>query len=504
MADPPDTGNGCVGGVSLESLQRLVSGQAKELERLRKDHNALRATVDALQAHSEVLRQCLSRRGLLTPREFGRALEAAGAPPEPTAGKADSTAALELKDNTTFKGGAGAATRAPLKFEPDLHSCALTGGQGAWASSSNPGASARSRASSEPTGHKDGLARCDLYKIAQYLLQSSTGPKARARALQTVDFALKRGVSPHSWQGPGTPLKGAVQGRCADLVALLLQARASPNESDEKNVSVLHLAVYDGQEDICKVLLEARANVNHADCYTQTPLFFAPSRQVCEVLFRNHADMNLTNHKGQSALHMAGRAGLGDVLMWMSGRVSRAMITLKDRDGTVAADFARHAGVRLEVLEKLEQNSCGSSYVGSHKPSPMRGAAPPLMPGADPAWETVSPPPAPGTSSGGPEMHGLSRGNGNGSVASMPSFSSPNPQLQHTPLSPGTEASGSRRAVSSSADYRFTSVAGGAPGNLDQRKSFRDALAMWTSASRSAMKSNSIKLGTKQSPQDGS
>jgi len=347
--------------------------------------------------------------------------------------------------------GVGAAvTRAPLKFESEVSSCA----------------SARSRASSEPTGRKDGTGRCDLYTPAQYLLQASTGPKARARALQTVEFALTRGASPHSWHGPGTPLRGAVQGRCPDLVALLLQARASPDEHDEKGVSALHLAAFDGHAEICKVLLEYRANTNYADCHGQTPLFFAPSRPVCEALFKHHADMNATNHKGQSALHLAGRAGLGDVLVWLSTRVSRALLTLRDEKGAVAADYARQAGVPLEVLEKLEQVA-GDSQASSYRPPPSRSAAHLPVPGADPAWESLSPLVL--GVSGSPLVCGPG---GHGTEGPSPCT-----QLHGSAaLAQVSDTAGGRRSASSSADYRLTSVAGGTPSNVDERKSFKDEM----------------------------
>jgi len=471
MADVVETGvTGSNNTVSLEGLHRLLGSQAKELERLRKDHNALRTIVDTLHAQSEVLRECLRRRGVLTPREFSRALEAVGAAPSgspkvqvpaTSSSGPQSCAAISesLKENLAgSQTGVGAAvTRAPLKFESEVYSLA----------------SARSRASSEPTGRKDGTGRCDLYAPAQYLLQASTGPKARARALQTVEFALTRGASPHSWHGPGTPLRGAVQGRCPDLVALLLQARASPDEHDEKGVSALHLAAFDGHAEICKVLLEYRANTNYADCHGQTPLFFAPSRPVCEALFKHHADMNATNHKGQSALHLAGRAGLGDVLMWLSSRVSRALLTLRDEKGAVAADYARQAGVRLEVLEKLEQVA-GDSQPSSYRPPPSRSASHLPVPGADPAWESLSPLVL-GVSSSGPEVRALVCGPG-GYGTEGPS---PRTQLHGSAaLAQASDIAGGRRAASSSADYRLTSVAGGMSSNVDERKSFKDEMQL--------------------------
>jgi len=147
-------------------------------------------------------------------------------------------------------------------------------------------------------------------------------------------------------------LRGAIQARQPELVQLLLQARADPNESDAKGVSVLHTASFDGQTALCKLLLQAKGDANVADRHGQTPLFFAPLRHVCEVLCQHRADVNVMNQKAQSALHLAGRAGLGEVLAWLGGHVSRALLEARDMHGATAAYYARHAGIQTSFLVK--------------------------------------------------------------------------------------------------------------------------------------------------------
>lgn len=222
----------------------------------------------------------------------------------------------------------------------------------------------------------------------------------------------------------------------------------------------MHLAAYNGQSEICRVLLEARASPNAADCHGQTPMFFAPSRQVCDVLYRSYADMNCTNLKGQSALHLAARAGLGDILVWLSGHVSRAALGLRDADGATAADYARGAGVRLEVLEKLDLVAAGG-HGGRRPASPRRLGAPPPAPGVDLSWELPgSSPPRTGAA---PELPGPAAA---GAWEAEPA-SALEPSAVHLPGSPGAEPGG---------DFLFRSVAGGAPGHLDQRRSLRGEL----------------------------
>eukprot|EP00439_Symbiodinium_sp_Y106_P084081 s92_g24.t2 len=125
-----------------------------------------------------------------------------------------------------------------------------------------------------------------LFKAAQPLLQSGADQARRQSALRAVQEQLRLGVSINSWEGPDTPLKAAVQSRSTDLVALLLRARADPEQEDSKGVRLLHLAAFRGQDETCRLLLTARASPNAPDCHGQTPLFFAPTRPVCATLQR--------------------------------------------------------------------------------------------------------------------------------------------------------------------------------------------------------------------------
>lgn len=173
--------------------------------------------------------------------------------------------------------------------------------------------------------------------------------------LRAVEHALRHGAaSPSLWEGPGTPLRAAVQSRAIDLVVTLLQARGDPNERDEKGVHLLHLASFEGQAEICRALLSSKADVNARDCNGQTAMFFAPSRAVCTTLYNSHADLSLLNVQGQSAVHMAAQAGLADVLVWQSNHAARGLLCLRDNSGGLAVEYARQAGVRADVVERLE------------------------------------------------------------------------------------------------------------------------------------------------------
>eukprot|EP00439_Symbiodinium_sp_Y106_P032819 s4352_g3.t3 len=191
-----------------------------------------------------------------------------------------------------------------------------------------------------------------LYQAAEPLLSASASKEKRALALGAISRALKDGAPPDKWDGPETPLRAAVQARSVEMARLLVEARANPNETDAKGVCVLHTASFDGLADLCRTLLQARADANAADQHGQTALFFSPLSSVCDVLLEHKANVNALNQKGQSALHLASRAGLTEVLVWMAPRVSRDVVDMRDTHGATAAYYARHAGIPSDFLVK--------------------------------------------------------------------------------------------------------------------------------------------------------
>jgi len=170
-----------------------------------------------------------------------------------------------------------------------------------------------------------------------------------------------------------------------DLARLLLRARASVNERDAKGVSALHVATFDGNTDLCKVLLTAKIDVDGCDRYGQTPLFFAPNREICKLLIERRADVTVLNRKGQSALHLAGRAGLPEVLAWLTSRVSKQLVDLKDMHGATARNYAQQQSG--PETPKLEANQAA--------PTMMRRATSPSV--------RVLPPPATGSRAVSPQ-----------------------------------------------------------------------------------------------------
>lgn len=240
----------------------------------------------------------------------------------------------------------------------------------------------------------------DLFQAAQPLLQRKCTPDQFDRALAEVRISLENGASPHTWSGGETPLRTALSLERADFTRVLLKAQADPNESDAKGVSVLHTVAFDGHVDQCKALLEGSANPNITDQHGQTPIFFAPSGAACAVLFAHLANVDAVNQKGQTALHLAGRAGLPEVLAWLSAHASKHMLELRDMHGATAAYYARHAGVPPEALMKCKLMTADPSSASRTRNNTPEwasigafGSSGPLPPLLEAECEASPPPP---------------------------------------------------------------------------------------------------------------
>lgn len=101
-----------------------------------------------------------------------------------------------------------------------------------------------------------------------------------------------------------------------------------------------------------------------SDRHGQTPLFFAPNKEICKLLVDHKAEVGVVNRKGQTALHLAGRAGLQEVLAWLSARSSRELIDVLDHHGHTARQYAQ------QVLASSSEGPSG----GNGQASPFMGS----------------------------------------------------------------------------------------------------------------------------------
>eukprot|EP00931_Biecheleriopsis_adriatica_P060734 TRINITY_DN36485_c0_g1_i1.p1 TRINITY_DN36485_c0_g1~~TRINITY_DN36485_c0_g1_i1.p1 ORF type:complete len:706 (+),score=137.45 TRINITY_DN36485_c0_g1_i1:2-2119(+) len=222
------------------------------------------------------------------------------------------------------------------------------------------------------------------------LLQSALGNGGnghadRAEVMRSLQRSLKANPELQgSYADPdsgGSALNAAVKAGCSDVAKVLLKAQADPNEKDTKGVSALHLATFDGNYELAKVLLMAKANVDSCDRHGQTPLFFAPTKDICKLLIERRSDVSVLNRRGQSALHLAGRAGLHEVLSWLSWRVNQNLVDLKDVHGVAAKTYAKMSGVPLPSPPTITVRSPSPSSKGFKDSKGRRPARPQSPPG---------------------------------------------------------------------------------------------------------------------------
>eukprot|EP00392_Amoebophrya_sp_AT5.2_P012022 g12116.t1 len=120
-------------------------------------------------------------------------------------------------------------------------------------------------------------------------------------------------------------------------------------------VAPLHTACFNGQAEMALLLLLFGANPNACDRFQQTPLFFAASDGVVDLLLRHKADyLHLSSPRSQSALHvlaMNGHAGaLQRLLTRMDDGSASLLVNLPDKNGLSALHLAARAG---------EEPACG-------------------------------------------------------------------------------------------------------------------------------------------------
>mmetsp|Transcript_67882 Transcript_67882/g.162964 ORF Transcript_67882/g.162964 Transcript_67882/m.162964 type:complete len:442 (-) Transcript_67882:84-1409(-) len=165
-----------------------------------------------------------------------------------------------------------------------------------------------------------------------------------------VSALIAGGADVNGWDGSTTPLMCAVQAQNADLVGLLLKAKAQPDTADQKGVTPLHMAVFDGMHSVVQRLLDGGAQVDSRDRHAQTPLFFAPDRETCIKLYSAKADISALNAKGQTALHLAAHAGLNDTVLWMLEVMTPAMVNLTDKHGRTAVYCAARSNLKATIM----------------------------------------------------------------------------------------------------------------------------------------------------------
>lgn len=161
-------------------------------------------------------------------------------------------------------------------------------------------------------------------------------------SLQDVDQALQ-----DSGQAPELEsIMAAVKAQNSQMMQLLLRRKADVNAQDSKGVSALHMAVFDGKPQLVRLLLNAQADPNLKDCHGQSPIFFAPSRQICEMLILRKADLRFSNAKKQTPLHFVAHAGLHDAAACLLETFQNSALDFEDATGHSPLLYAAKSKVK--------------------------------------------------------------------------------------------------------------------------------------------------------------
>lgn len=161
-------------------------------------------------------------------------------------------------------------------------------------------------------------------------------------SLQDVDQALQEsGKAPEL-----ESIMAAVKAQNPQMMQLLLRRKADVNAQDSKGVSALHMAVFDGKPQLVRLLLNAQADPNLRDCHGQSPIFFAPSRQICEMLILRKADLGFSNAKKQTPLHFVAHAGLHDAAACLLETFQSSALDFEDATGHSPLLYAAKSKVK--------------------------------------------------------------------------------------------------------------------------------------------------------------
>lgn len=140
----------------------------------------------------------------------------------------------------------------------------------------------------------------------QVALQDST---TESPPLELVALLLEHRASPHGARGSAAPpLQLAAEAGHAEPVRLLLQAGAAKNKKDFNGQTALHCSVIANHKDVAKLLLQSRAQVDTEDYDGLTPLMYSVEKGYVEIfrlLLESKASVNKITQEGQTPLLLA-------------------------------------------------------------------------------------------------------------------------------------------------------------------------------------------------------
>ena len=146
------------------------------------------------------------------------------------------------------------------------------------------------------------MMKCDNRSNNNYEILCKSLEEGRSAE---VSGLLSKGVDPNCRRAGGfsmPPLYYAVGIAPKQVVKVLLDAGADPNQADSNGETPLHEACRMGYKDKAWLLLEAGAVPNKANSRGETPLFLAV-RKVKKQLLHSGAKPNMAQHDGKASIN---------------------------------------------------------------------------------------------------------------------------------------------------------------------------------------------------------
>lgn len=149
-----------------------------------------------------------------------------------------------------------------------------------------------------------------------------------------------------------TPLFIAAELGKTEAVRFLCQEKADVNaKEDEHGMFPLHVASWQGNEDIVGILLTNGAKVNVEEKFGKSPLHVASSREVVKLLIDSKIDVTKKDKKGLTALESAMSNGNRDIVKALLIDVEE--LSKPGEDGSTILHQAARVGFKPEVMKVL-------------------------------------------------------------------------------------------------------------------------------------------------------
>ena len=189
-----------------------------------------------------------------------------------------------------------------------------------------------------------------------------------------VDALIKRpdvNINPRYEDG-NTPLHIAVDNRRTESARLLIDAGADINISNNSQWTALHMAADLGDDDIVDALIKRPdVNINSRDGDGNTPLHSAAwsgREQSARLLIDAGADINISNHKQRTALHLAASNGHSSIVGELI-KVPHLNLNVRNENGqtplhvavingmVASARLLIDAGADINIPDKYQQTA---------------------------------------------------------------------------------------------------------------------------------------------------